>query len=320
MEKSGRKLRLELGSEVRGQRLDAVLVEKFSDLSRTRLQEWIKEGRVSLDGRVLTKPGLLLESGGLLEVDHSPLATESPAALPAVEILYEDEALVAVNKPAGVLSHANEGQREAGIAEWARQRYGELPGLQDEERGGLAHRLDRDTSGVLLLAKTEAALAALKQAFHDRKVKKQYLALVHGTPRFDSEWIENWIGRSDRARDKILVLPEGEGRFASTYYETLERFRDFALLAVYPQTGRMHQVRVHLAHVGHPLLSDPVYRPVRKHLKPLPPEAPALLRHALHAAILEFQHPLTGALTSIQAPMPEDMQQVLDWLRVHRPD
>jgi 23S rRNA pseudouridine1911/1915/1917 synthase len=173
---------------------------------------------------------------------------------------------------------------------------------------------------VLLLAKTEAALAGLKAAFHDRKVKKQYLALVHGAPRFDSEWIENWIGRSERTRDKIVVLPEGEGRFASTYYETQERFRDFAFLAVYPQTGRMHQVRVHMAHVGHPLLGDPVYKPVRKHLTPLPPEAPQLTRHALHAAILEFEHPVSGQLISIQSALPHDMQQVLDWLRVHRPD
>jgi 23S rRNA pseudouridine1911/1915/1917 synthase len=320
MEKSATTVELSLGPEVLGQRLDAVLVERMPGWSRTRLQELIKAGRVQLDGRTLTKPGHLLEQAGALRLDCAQEAQSTPASLPQITVLHEDEALLAVDKPAGVLSHANEGKREAGIAEWARERYGELPGLEDEDRGGLAHRLDRDTSGVLLLAKTEAALAGLKAAFHDRKVKKQYLALVHGAPRFDSEWIENWIGRSERTRDKIVVLPEGEGRFASTYYETQERFRDFAFLAVYPQTGRMHQVRVHMAHVGHPLLGDPVYKPVRKHLTPLPPEAPQLTRHALHAAILEFEHPVSGQLISIQSALPHDMQQVLDWLRVHRPD
>lgn len=300
-------------------RLDQVLVAHLPGWSRTRLQELVKEGRVQLEGKALTKPGMLLEHGGELCVDQSPRGSEALGALPELEVLYEDEHLIAVHKPAGVLSHGNEGRREPGVAEWARARYGELPGLEEEERGGLAHRLDRDTSGVMLLARHEAALAALKAGFHDRLIQKTYLALVHGVPRFDSEWIENWIGRSERVREKIMVLPEGEGRFASTYYETRERFRDFAYLAVFPKTGRMHQVRVHLAHVGHPLLGDQVYKPIRKHLKPLPPEAPQMQRHALHAFALELNHPVTQVPLRIESPLPSDMQAVLEWLRAQDP-
>jgi 23S rRNA pseudouridine1911/1915/1917 synthase len=313
-----RRQSIALGSEVRGQRLDQVLVAHMQGWSRTRLQELIREGRVRLSGAEVTKPGHLIEEACELSIALPP---EQGSVLPAglePRVLFEDQQLVALDKPAGLLSHANAGGREGGVAEWAAARWGELPHLEEEERAGLAHRLDRDTSGVLLLAKTQAALEGLKAAFQARAVQKTYLALVQGTTRFDSEWIENWIGRDERSRDRIRVLAEGEGRFSSTYYETRERFRDFSFLAVFPKTGRMHQVRVHLASIGFPLLGEHVYRPARKHLTPLPPEAPQLARHALHASALELLHPLTGEALRFESPLPADMQAVLDWLRKNR--
>lgn len=315
-----RQQHLRLGDDVRGQRLDQVLVARMPGWSRTRVQELIREGRVRVAGAAVNKPGFLLESGGELLVELPPeQGSQLPPGLEP-RVLWEDEELVVLDKPAGLLSHSNANASEGGAAEWAELRYGPLPSLDEEQRAGLAHRLDRDTSGVLLVARTRPALEALKLAFQERRVAKTYLALVQGTTRFDSEWIENWIGRDERTRDRIRVLPEGQGRFASTYYETRERFRDFAFLAVFPKTGRMHQVRVHLASIGHPLLGDPIYKPQRKHRTPLPPEAPPLARHALHASVLELAHPRTGAPLRFESPLPADMQNVLDWLRVNRPE
>lgn len=315
-----RELHFSLGSEVRGQRLDQVLVARLDGWSRTRLQELIREGRVRLAGAEVRKPGHLLEEGGELTIELDLPPAAPLAGGPEPTVLFEDEHLVVLNKPAGLLSHANAGRREAGVAEWAAARWGPLPSLEGEERGGLAHRLDRDTSGVLLLARSATALEALKAAFQAHEVHKTYLALVHGTTRFDSEWIENWIGRSEQHRERISVLKENEGRFASTYYETRERFRDFSYLAVFPKTGRMHQVRVHLSCIGFPLLGDTVYRPSRKHVKPLPPEAPQMERHALHAHALDFKHPVSGEALRFEAPLPDDMRLVLEWLRVNRPE
>jgi len=307
-----------LGGEERGQRLDQVLVARMQGWSRTRLQELIKEGRVHLAGAEIKKPGHLIEEACELVIALPP---EQGSVMPAglePRILFEDEDLVALDKPAGLLSHANAGGREGGVAEWATTRWGELPHLEEEERSGLAHRLDRDTSGVLLLAKTQAALEGLKAAFQARAVQKTYLALVQGTTRFDSEWIENWIGRDERSRDRIRVLQEGQGRFSSTYYETRERFKDFSYLAVFPKTGRMHQVRVHLASIGFPLLGEHVYRPARKHLTPLPPEAPQMARHALHASALDLVHPVSGEALHFDSPLPADMAAVLAWLQQNR--
>jgi len=309
-----------LGGELRGQRLDQVLVAHMQGWSRTRLQELIKEGRVRLSGAEVTKPGHLIEAACELVIALPP---EQGSVMPSglePRVIFEDEHLAALDKPAGLLSHANSGGREGGVAEWAAARWGELPHLEEEERAGLAHRLDRDTSGVLLIAKTQAALESLKAAFQARAVQKTYLALVQGMTRFDSEWIENWIGRDEKSRDRIRVLPEGEGRFSSTYYETRERFKDFSYLAVFPKTGRMHQVRVHMASIGFPLLGEHVYKPARKHLTPLPPEAPQMTRHALHASALDLVHPVTGETLHFESPMPADMQAVLEWLRKNRPE
>jgi 23S rRNA pseudouridine1911/1915/1917 synthase len=140
------------------------------------------------------------------------------------------------------------------------------------------------------------------------------LALVHGVPRFDSDWIEGWLGRSERARDRIGVMPEGEGRHASTYYEVRKRFDGFALLAVFPKTGRTHQIRVHSSSVGLPIVGDTLYKPRGKAISKMPADAPAMTRHALHAHALELIHPFTRSAMKFEAPLPRDMAALVDFL------
>lgn len=303
-----------------GQRLDQVLVGLVDGWSRSRLQDLIKAGKVRLAGAVVTKPGAILVESGEIEVDLAPSPEAEGPALPGLDlqILFEDEHLIVVDKPAGMLTHGREDRVEASVAEIAERRFGPLPSLYGPARPGIVHRLDRETSGVLLIGRSEAALAELKRQFQAREVEKTYLAVVHGSPRFDTDWIEGHLGRTAKHRDRISVVKEGEGRYASTYYETRERFREFARLDVFPKTGRTHQVRVHLASIGLPLVGEKLYLPRRSRPKPLPPEAPRIERQALHARALAFKHPATGEPTRFEAPEPADIHVLLEWLRANR--
>lgn len=296
-----------------------MLVTLLPELSRTRIQALIKAGAVRLDGAAVIKPGQLLTGERVLEVDEAP--ANSPVMTPELEgelrILHADDDLVAVDKPAGVLTHSNTPGGELGIAEILDRRFGPFPS-QEGRRPGVAHRLDRETSGVLLLGRNERALAALKTGFHDRVIEKTYVAIVRGDPRFDTEWIDAELGRHPNARDRISIVPAGEGRDASTYYEVRERFGEFARLDVFPKTGRTHQVRVHLAHVGLPLLGDELYVPKRRKMPELPADAPQVTRHALHASRLKFTHPTTGAPMDLEAPLPRELADVLEWLRARK--
>ncbi len=291
--------------------------DSAQEVSRSRLQAWIKAGRLRLGGVVVTKPGLLLISGGDLELDveTQPEARAIPAGSEAIAIVHADDHLIVIDKPAGLLTHRNSEHGERGAADLVVDRFGPLPDLGDPLRPGVAHRIDRETSGLLVFGRTAEALAALKDQFRARAVAKTYLALVHGEPRFDSDWVEGWLGRSERARDRIGVMPEGEGRHASTYYEARERFDGFALLAVFPKTGRTHQIRVHLSSVGLPIVGDTLYKPRGKALSKVPAGAPEMNRHALHAHALEFTHPATGEALKFESPLPKDMSELAAFLR-----
>ena len=311
-------LRVELDGSTRNRRLDHVLCEHLPEWSRTRVQSLIKAGHVRLGGTTVKKPGLVILEPGLLEVELLEERQEvAPELAAGLRIVYEDAHLLVVNKPAGVLTHTNSPTGEQGVAELLAERYGPFPSLSDEgeRRAGVAHRLDRDTSGLLVLGRSVAALERLKEMFAEREVEKVYLALCHGVARFDSEWIEAELGRTEKARDKISVVPPGEGRAASTYYQVLERHNATTYMEVRPKTGRTHQVRVHMAHAGLPLVGDEVYKPRGRALTALPAGAPRLGRHALHAARLTFPHPIEGHVLSFEAPLPADRQALLDFVR-----
>lgn len=323
-----RALRLELGADDCGRRLDQVLVARVGSAtgggwSRTRLARLVEQGKVRVDGAVVAKPGLILLEHRVVEVDLAEEAGSKPSRYREPLVLFEDEHLVVLDKPAGTLTHGNVKGGEPSAASFAEERFGPLPrGEGDEgdaaDRPGVVHRLDRETSGVLVLARTEEALVELKRQFKAREVEKTYAALVHGEPRFDSDWIENELGRSEKAPDRVSIVAAGTGRVATTYYETKERFKGFARLDVFPKTGRMHQVRVHLASIGHPIAGERVYLPRRRNLEKLPDSAPKLARQALHAAKLVVTHPATSERVALEAQWPADMQALLDWLRRER--
>ena len=330
-----RRRHLALGAAQVGKRLDRALAELLPERSRTRLKELILDGGVWFEGRCLKRPSTRIESTGKLEIRDVPRSRERSGAAPGArpELLHEDEHLAVIDKPAGQISHPTSVVRGGSVSEWAGERWGRLPSPQGEDRPGIVHRLDADTSGLMLVAKSDTAAPALLAAFRDRRVEKVYLALVHGEPRFDSDWIEAPIGRSRKRSDRMSVieppteeevvryremhgepLPEGDrGLEASTFYMTKERLKRFALVECRPKSGRTHQIRVHLTHIGHPLVGDRVY-PGKKHVA-VPRGAPSLKRHALHASGLAFEHPATGERMDFASPLPADMQAFLEWAR-----
>jgi 23S rRNA pseudouridine1911/1915/1917 synthase len=302
--------------ELAGERLDRVVTAFFEgELSRARVQEWIKDGGVRLAGRVERRPSTLVEAGQEVRLADVPRSRVRPGGPIGGELalVHEDEHLAVIDKPPGQLAHPTSVVSGGTVSELAAARWGPLPAPQGEDRPGIVHRLDADTSGLLVIARTDAAAAALVEAFRARTVEKRYLALVHGDPRFDSDWITAPIGRSHQRSDRMRVLPAGEGREAETFYRVLERFGRFSLLECRPATGRTHQIRVHLASIEHPIVGDRVY-PGRAP-GPHPEDAPPLARHLLHAAGLRFAHPITGAELDLESPVPPDFDAWLTWLR-----
>lgn len=304
-------------AEDEGERLDRFLVERTQGWSRSKLQAFIKEGLVQVDGQVQGKTGIPLITGQRVSVglpEHAPKA--SPLQVKGqLHVLHEDEHVLIVNKPAGLLSHRREGGTEISLAELAEAHCGPLPSPQGESRPGIVHRLDRETSGVMVLGKTEAAQTELMRQFQERTVSKTYAVLVSGALRFDSDWIEEPLGRDPRRPDRIRVLEEEEGgRPASTFYEVVERYGDFSLLHCQPKTGRTHQIRVHLNVAKLDVIADKVYRVRTRRNPTLPEDAPKVTRQMLHALRLELTHPATSEALVFEAPLPADFETLRAWL------
>lgn len=298
--------------EARGERLDRWLSGQLPELSRARIQKLIREGRVRLDGETARKPSTPLAPGMRLEVElPSP---EGPAIEPEplpLEVLYEDEDLVAVNKPSGMVVYPAAGHANGTLVQGLLHGGRRLSAAAGAERPGVVHRLDKDTSGVIVLAKSDLAYYELIKQFKERAVKKVYLALVHGLLEEDEGVIEAPLGRDPHHPLLVGVRAESRGgRPALTRFRVLRRLPDgpsdpgakgITLLEVHPHTGRTHQIRVHLKAIGHPVVGDPVYGPKRSSSTPGLPR-----RLMLHAWRLELTHPRTGERLRITAPLPPE--------------
>ncbi len=307
-----------------GLRLDVFLTRQPEIGARTLAKAVVKAGQVDVEGRSV-KPGQELSEGQLVKFDPTPpeavqrRPSEPPPPDPS--ILFEDECLLVIDKPSGLVCHpAQVSTRDlrSSVAEWARVYIPGLPVLAGEDRPGIVHRLDKETSGVMVLAKTEDAFHFLKGEFRARRVEKEYRALAYGESRFESDFIDRNIASHPTKGDRVVVVKEG-GREASTFYEVVERFTGFTLFTCKPKTGRTHQIRVHMTSVGHGLVGDRFYRSRNHTNSQLPEGAPNPGRHCLHAGKLSFPHPLTREPVTFEADIAPDMAALLAWLREHRP-
>ncbi|MBI3472207.1 MAG: RluA family pseudouridine synthase [Candidatus Solibacter usitatus] len=282
------------------ERLDHYLLRRFPQHSRARLQEWIRGGCVRVNGDE-KKASYVVRESDRIEVapaERAPL-TAQPEAIP-LEILYEDGDVVAINKPAGLVVHAGAGVRSGTLVNALLHRFQSLSGLGGEDRPGIVHRLDRYTSGVLLVAKNDAAHRSLAAQFAARQVEKTYLALVYKQVRQDQGRIEAPIARDPRRRVRMTARL-GTGRSACSEYRVLRRWNRYTLLEVRIGTGRTHQIRAHLAGIGHPVAGDPLYG------APASPHG----RFFLHAARIRFAQPSSGQPVEVCAALPPELEQ---WL------
>ncbi len=290
------------------QRLDRFLTQCFPNQSRSRLQAWIKEGLVTVDGRPARKAGQLLEGGETVEVRVPPVRPTEvrPEPIP-LEILFENEDVLVVNKPAGMVVHPAPGNESGTLVNAVLAHVPDLEGVGGMLRPGIVHRLDKDTSGVIIVAKNDRAHRFLQEQFKHRRTEKVYLALVDGAPPTPDGRIEAPIGRDTTHRQRMKVVPPGKGREAVTVYHTVERFREHTLLEAHPLTGRTHQIRVHLAFLGCPVVGDTVYGRRR-------PTLP-IGRHFLHAYRLTITLPGEREPRTFEAPLPPELQAALEEAR-----
>ena len=291
-----------------GERLDKYLVEQLPEFSRSRIQGLIAQERVLVDGLAARKAGQILEAGQTIKVHIPPPA---PVALTAeeipLEIVFENQDLMVVNKPAGMVVHPAAGHASGTLVNAALGYDPEFGEIGGESRPGIVHRLDKETSGLILLARNDAAHQWLQDQFRSRKVEKAYLALVDGKPPTPSGRVEAPIGRDPSHRKQMAILPSGKGRDAVSEYKTLESFPKHTLLEFHPLTGRTHQIRLHCLFLGCPIVGDKVYG--RRS------QSVALDRHFLHAARLKVILPNETKPREFSAPLPTELQAVLDQLR-----
>ncbi len=298
-----------------GARLDRALGELFPDFSRSFLARLVESGSVRVDSRTVGKPSHRVEEGQQIEIDIPPAAPSTVEAqdLP-LTVLFEDENLVVIDKSAGLVVHPAAGHADQTLVNALLFRVKDLSGIGGEIRPGIVHRLDKDTSGVMVIAKNDETHRALTTAWNTDKVRKEYLALVYGTPTESRGTIEAPIGRDPHNRKRMAVVPTG--RRAITDYEVVERLRHASLIRCSLRTGRTHQIRVHLKHLGHPIIGDPVYSgpqwrgiPDKKIQKAIA----AIERQMLHAWRITFEH--RGSTLTFQADVPGDFAGLLALLR-----
>lgn len=303
-----RQLRLTLDAP--GERIDKALAAAYPDLSRSQWQQLIAEGHVTVEGEV-PKASLRLEGG---ENVHALLPEIKESAIVAQEIpldiIYEDDDMLAINKPAGMVVHPSPGHSEGTLVNAVLGYCPNLEGVGGERRPGIVHRLDKETSGLILVAKNDLALRHLQRQFKRRTIKKTYLALVEGHVQPPQALVDAPLGRDPNHRQRMAVIAPGSGarsRRAQTEYQLLRFYGDYSLLECYPRTGRTHQIRVHLAFAGFPIVGDTTYGRRKQRLE--------LDRHFLHASALTFERPADDKELSLEAPLPEELTAVLEMLQ-----
>ena len=293
----------------KGLRVDVWLERRMQGVSRSRVQALIKSGRITVNGAVV-KASAAVQPGWTAVVDIPP---PEPVAVMAqnipLAVLYEDADVVVINKPPGLVVHPAAGHASGTLVNAILYHCGDLAGIGGELRPGIVHRLDRDTSGVMVVAKNQKAMESLSAQFKARTVAKEYLAVVAGVPRPLAGRIETLIGRSAHDRKKMTARTTS-GRPAVSRYEVVEVLCGASLARVKIETGRTHQIRVHMAHIGHPVVGDPQYGRTRVAM-PVP-----VTRQMLHARQLAFDHPATGVRMSFEAPLPSDMAELIERLKV----
>jgi 23S rRNA pseudouridine1911/1915/1917 synthase len=301
----------------RGERLDRLLARRFGDLSRTRLKHLVEAGLVSVDGATIKDPSLRVKPGQRCAVTvPAPVADAPEAQAMPLDIRYEDADLIVLEKPAGLVVHPAPGNPDRTLVNALLAHCGDsLAGIGGVRRPGIVHRLDKDTSGLMVVAKSQRAHAALAADFAARRIERAYLAVTWGVPQPREGEISGAIGRNPANRKTMAVVRRG-GRAAMTRYRVLRIFKDAAgLVECRLATGRTHQIRVHLSAHGNPLVGDPVYGRSRGRRRVLPPPIKAAIdafpRQALHAASLGFRHPATGEWLQFQSELPNDMKDLI---------
>ncbi|MFB7812799.1 RluA family pseudouridine synthase [Paenibacillus chitinolyticus] len=297
--------RWQVEAEQNGERIDKLLSDALDGVSRTQIQQWIKDGHARVDGRNV-KPNYKLSGGQVVDLaipDPEPL--DIAAENIPLDVVYEDGDVIVINKPRGLVVHPAPGHYSGTLVNALMHHCKDLSGINGVMRPGIVHRIDKDTSGLLMIAKNDQAHASLAEQLKEHSVTRKYVALVHGNLQHDHGTIDAPIGRDSYDR-KLYTVTDKNSKHAVTHFAVLERFDGYTLVELKLETGRTHQIRVHLKFIGHPLVGDPSYGRSK---------GMTMDGQALHAQILGFTHPRTGERLEFEAPIPEDMADLLHRLR-----
>jgi 23S rRNA pseudouridine1911/1915/1917 synthase len=319
MTTGGANVEVPLGDAQIGLRIDRAIADVVPSLSRERIKALLAAGALS-DAHgtpIRMNPSAKVESPQILRLTiPEPVADRAGAQALELVIVFEDDDLIVIDKPAGMVVHPAAGNPDGTLVNALLHHCaGQLSGIGGVQRPGIVHRIDKDTSGLIVAAKTDRAHEGLSRQFADHSIERAYLAIVAGRPIPPAGTIDAPLGRSDRDRKKMAVVPAVRGKRAVTHFESVEPLKDATLIRCRLETGRTHQVRVHLTHIGHPLLGDPAYSRARKaHAEIL--RSLSFVRQALHAQRLGFIHPVSGNSLAFTSELPGDMQELLSRLRV----
>lgn len=320
-QEKGKPFSIVVSEKDQGKRLDQFLADTHLNLSRSQAKKWIEGGIIFLNDKS-PKPSVHLKMEDKISGTFPQPKSLSlkPEPLP-LTILYEDSSLILIDKPSGMVVHPALGNPSGTLVNALLYHCKDLAGINGVLRPGIVHRLDKDTSGVMVVAKDDEAYSQLSRQFKNRIVEKVYVAIAYGSFEQNEGLIDSAIGRHPIERKRMSTKTK-KGRPALTRWKVIERLNNITLLEIYPQTGRTHQIRVHLSSVGHPILGDPLYgrkgRPGSMHDPVLKKGVMRMNRQALHAHRLTFDHPRTGKRVQFVSPIPQDMQEVLEYLRAQK--